>query len=184
MAVEAIARNFSNKRRAAHAEFILQSFLTVIESDDIADTAEELIESIGHWCDRNDLSFRELIERALQGWNTNKALEQGADPSPLHIEVLTTDERNLREFERGEEISSAIENALAREREVTLPEEFGHPGIPDEWFEKPFCRIAYGGDAGDPSVGIPAWYGYVLADDQDGTIVGEMIDALAVDALR
>jgi hypothetical protein len=184
MAVEDLARVITPKQRAGYAEDTLQSFLHAVGGENIADAAEDLIECIGHWCDRNDVNFRQIVERALQGWNTNASIARGCAPEPLHIEILTNEEYFAREMERTNGVSDAIENALAREREVTLPEDFHTPGIPEEWFDKPFCRISYRRDPGDLTVGILSFEGYQLDEDQEGTVVGDMIEALAVEAAR
>jgi hypothetical protein len=47
-------------------------------------------------------------------------------------------------------------------------------GCPESWGEKPFCRIAWYYDRGDPSVGEPAISGWSLTTDQTGTVVGDL----------
>jgi hypothetical protein len=58
-------------------------------------------------------------------------------------------------------------------------------GCPEAWTEKPFARIVWFYDSGDPSVGQPAQAGWSLAEDQSGTVVGDIAarDAAAVDVL-
>lgn len=47
-------------------------------------------------------------------------------------------------------------------------------GQPEAWSEKPFARIVYVHQSGDPSVGIPAQAGWSLAEDQAGTVIADL----------
>lgn len=53
-------------------------------------------------------------------------------------------------------------------------------GQPEAWSEKPFCRIVWHEDHGDPSVGIPARSGWSLAEDQAGTVVADLAMAASL----
>ena len=48
-------------------------------------------------------------------------------------------------------------------------------GCPEAWGEKPFARIAWFAEAGDPSVGESSRSGWTLAPDQAGTVVGDLV---------
>ncbi|MBI2770347.1 MAG: hypothetical protein HYX47_12045 [Burkholderiales bacterium] len=48
---------------------------------------------------------------------------------------------------------------------------------PEAWAEKPFARICWYEDGGDPGVGIPARHGWNLAADQAGTVLQELAAA-------
>lgn len=45
---------------------------------------------------------------------------------------------------------------------------------PDSWGDKPFCRIEWTEDKGDPSVGINPSEGWSLSADQTGTVVADI----------
>ncbi len=55
-------------------------------------------------------------------------------------------------------------------------------GCPEDWTEKPFCRIEWISDGGDPGVGHPARSGWSLARDQSGTLVADLARLLSGDA--
>lgn len=75
---------------------------------------------------------------------------------------------------RSDAFYSGIGSAREGVQEVSAGED-GYPdGTPEQWADKPFARIEWFHDAGDPSVGMQGWSGWVLAADQTGTVVGAL----------
>jgi hypothetical protein len=81
-------------------------------------------------------------------------------------------------------VDATVDKFLEKPFEVEAGLEGWGPTVPDGWVEKPFCRIAWAKNPGDPSVGIPGHSGFLLAEDQVGTVVGDMLQAAAVEATR
>jgi hypothetical protein len=87
------------------------------------------------------------------------------------------------EHKVDEAYSKGFEHAQQGVQEVHLHPTMGPAGLPDKSAERPFCRVAWDGDAGDPNVGIPTWFGWCLATDQNGTILADLIAQSADAAL-
>ena len=56
--------------------------------------------------------------------------------------------------------------------------------LPDDWYEKPIARFQYHIDAGDPSVGIDGSSGWVLAEDQSGTVLAGILQDTVAGAIQ
>ncbi len=90
----------------------------------------------------------------------------------LEAENAELQERNA---ERDDALRyMGFEDSTSGIHEVIAAEAFE---APDEWYEKPFCRIQYFHDSGDPSVGIPGYRGWELSKDQSGTVIADLVDA-------
>lgn len=48
-------------------------------------------------------------------------------------------------------------------------------GVPERWADRQMARMRWFEDGGDPAVGIPPASGWVLADDQAGTLLAELL---------
>lgn len=76
-----------------------------------------------------------------------------------------------------------VQVARAGVQEVSAGfDDIAFDGQPEAWSEKPFARIRWFEDDGDPSVGLPGRCGWTLARDQSGTVIGELA-AKAWDAM-
>ncbi|WP_440986269.1 hypothetical protein ACQHIH_21450 (plasmid) [Xanthomonas sontii] len=71
------------------------------------------------------------------------------------------DAARSRDFERTHELLSGLEDCAV--------------AVPDGWHEKPLLRFTGAYDEGDSSVGIGAQSGWVLAEDQAGTVLGDWL---------
>lgn len=78
---------------------------------------------------------------------------------------------------RSDAYYSGIESAREGVQEVSAGEDGYLDGTPEQCADKPFARIEWFHDAGDPSVGLPGSSGWVLAADQAGTVVGVLCAA-------
>lgn len=90
----------------------------------------------------------------------------------LERDRLATEDRPLQDaalYERGLEAAHHGVHELAAGFD-DLPFE----DCPEAWAEKPFARICWYEDGGDPSVGIPARNGWTLAADQVGTVLQDL----------
>jgi len=67
---------------------------------------------------------------------------------------------------------AAVDAFLSRPHEVCAEGE----ETPEFWEEKPFARIEWLHEDGDDTVGLAEVSGFMLAEDQAGTVVGDMLD--------
>jgi len=88
---------------------------------------------------------------------------------------LDAEDRALREavaFDAG------LETARTGSQELVAGfDDLPFDDCPEAWGEKPFARICWHEDCGDPSVGIAGQRGWTLARDQAGTVLQDLVDA-------
>ena len=94
------------------------------------------------------------------------------------IKRLELVQRDIMEF--SEHIPDIQESAVSRFCAGVHTVDAGLSAVvyedcPDEWTEKPFANIVYDYDHGDPSVGIMPTYGWILAPNQEGTVIEELV---------
>ena len=81
-------------------------------------------------------------------------------------------------------IDSAVEKAFGSIKTIEAPFDALPENWPEDWDSKPFAKVVWTGEAGDPSSGIPSWSGLCVAPDQSGTILGDFLGGRTVEAAR
>lgn len=92
----------------------------------------------------------------------------------MHHTDIPDDDRELAaalNFDRGVEAAHAGVHELSAGFD-DLPFE----GCPEAWCEKPFAKIGWYEDGGEPGVGIPPRHGWTLAPDQSGTVLADLVE--------
>jgi hypothetical protein len=165
--------------RAAKVEAPAQDTDTSIE--EVLELADAYADCAVRFRDEPRAALEAAIRRAVG--RKNHAWQW--EPSPAEA---------LAEYDAAELIERRVDDAReagaddARRGVQDVSAGFGDLpffGCPEAWTEKPFARIVWFYDSGDPSVGQPAQAGWSLAEDQSGTVVGDIAarDAAAVDVL-
>lgn len=93
---------------------------------------------------------------------------------------------NLVKYERGEAALNAGESAVAGfaagVHELFASED-GDVVLPDDWYVAPIARFQFHSDAGDPGVGIGPTSGWMLADNQAGTVLERVLQSVEAGAI-
>lgn len=114
------------------------------------------------------------------------------EPSADHKDVAERLQDVLEDWIQAdqERISDAVEVAVnafctTGTHEVQAGfDDIAFDGQPEEWCEKPFARIAWFSDRGDPDVGLQGTHGWTLAPDQTGTVVADLVQAPRLISIR
>lgn len=110
--------------------------------------------------DVNEPVARGLAREIAQMWGEDRTnFEDKLKDKVFEIMAIALDYERSNEDAKVHELFSEPDNG---------------PDIPD-WYDRPFARFTRYIDMGDDSVGIGSQYFWALAQDQSGTVVGDMI---------
>ena len=116
------------------------------DAEDPQGPRHEVVEAATHWVLRDDFVMSLPRARVLD------------------------DARDISERDAGAEAARAgVQEVSAGFDDVPFA------SCPEGWTEKPFCRIEWIYDGGDPGVGHPARSGWSLAREQAGTVVADLV---------
>lgn len=116
-----------------------------------------------------------------------------AELAALRGRLQTAAQYNLdeqRELDKSLSFDAGLDAARRHVQTVAVSlTEDSFEGVPESWLEdeRPFCRIVWVDESGDPSVGLPRVRGWQLAAEQAGTqlerVVRGDITSAVVDVL-
>jgi hypothetical protein len=156
----ALTRLFTSGYLKGHNDTVEGSYVDVF----YADRPTYLRDDVTNFLDDSDYAaLKDLSARLAQ---PVVALDRAA------AEVL--EQENLAAI--GMEREKGIELARKGVQHLFVDDAYPPNTIPDDWSDKPFARIQWVQEDGDPSVGQRGWAGWTLAPDQKGTMVGALAE--------